>query len=129
MRGIAHVITIYSSVPSVEQIAIYSVLIRSLRELKDEYIIFEFEDCDKDTNGIDDLIFYQLCVDHDRTMHVEFRLGPPGKWRLYARECSVEEAVDLFNLLNKTRKSPILDGWRDTTAEVTDASRFLLGKE
>ena len=115
MRGISHKICILSSQPSLEQIVIYMNLIRSLRHLDYEHIVFEFKDADQMHGDEYELAFYQMCVDHDDILHVEICIGSSDDWLMYGKECTVDEAINLFCELNGTRKVPVLDSWKDIT--------------
>ncbi len=115
MCGVSHNISLISAQPSKEQIALYSVLIRSLRDLPYEHVIFVFQDCDKLENPDGQLAYYQICVHHNNILRTEIGTGPTSNWKLYARESTVTEAIDMFKLLNETRKVPSLEGWRDIT--------------
>ncbi len=102
------------------QLIIYSALIRSLRELDYENIVFEFNDPDDMHGPPDELSFYQLCYYNDDLLRVEVRLGPTDDWRLYAKECSADEAISLLHEINRTRAAPSLEGWRDITDKLKD---------
>ena len=114
MRGISHQITIYDGQPTEEQLAIYAVLIRSLRDLPYEHIIFEFADCDEITDE-NELAFFQVCVHHDDLMRVEFRTGPENNGKLFKKECSADEAIELLRTINASRKAPDREGWENIT--------------
>ena len=114
MRGISHEIAIYDGQPTEEQLAIYAVLIRSLRDLPYEHIIFEFADCDEITDE-DELTFFQVIVQNDDLLRVEFGIGPADNWKLFKKECSADEAIELLRTINASRKPPDRDGWENIT--------------
>ena len=116
--GISHYIDLNGSHPSEEQVAIYAVLIRSLRDIAYEHIVFNFEDPDIPENLRRGLAFFQVCVAHDQTMHVEIRIDTTNGPTQYSKTCDINESIQLMRDAIATREAPALDGWEDITSSV-----------
>ena len=116
--GISHFIDLNGSHPSEEQVAIYAVLIRSLRDIAYEHIVFDFEDPDVPENLRRGLAFFQICVAHGQTMHVEIRIDTINGPTQYSKTCSINESIQLMRETIATREAPALDGWKDITSSV-----------
>ncbi len=72
MIGISHTINLIDSEPTAEQTAVYTVLARTLRDMKYEHIIFDFQSCESPGENTG-LIILQMCRDSDH-MYVEVRI-------------------------------------------------------
>ena len=116
--GISHYIDLNGSHPSEEQVAIYAVLIRSLRDIAYEHIVFDFEDPNVPENLRRGLAFFQVCGDHDQRMHVEIRIDTANGPTQYSKTCGINESIQLMRDAIATREAPALDGWKDITSSV-----------
>ncbi len=116
--GISHYIDLNGSHPTEEQVAIYAVLIRSLRDIAYEHIVFDFEDPDVPENLQRGLAFFQVCVDHDHTMHVEIRIDTVNGPTQFSKTCGINESIQLMRETIATREPPTLDGWKDISPNV-----------
>ena len=116
--GISHYIDLNGSHPSDEQVAVYAVLIRSLRDIAYEHIVFDFEDPEVPENLRRGLAFLQVCVDHDQTMHVEIRIDTAKARSLYSMCWGIKESIELMRDAIVTREAPDLEGWEDITSSV-----------
>ena len=116
--GISHYIDLNGSHPSDEQVAVYGVLIRSLRDIAYEHIVFDFEDPEVPENLRRGLAFLQVCVDHDQTMHVEIRIDTAKGPTQYSKTCGIKESIQLMRDAIVTREAPDLEGWEDITSSV-----------
>ena len=113
MNGISHTVDLTDATPTEEQIAIYAVLIRSLRDLAYEHILFEFRKCDGTACGLQ---FFQLCRD-GKGIHAEIRTDEPD-FTMYSRTMNDDEAVTLLREMIETRKTPDISDWENITEAV-----------
>ena len=115
MIGISHTINLIDSEPTAEQTAVYMVLARTLRDMKYEHIIFDFQSYESPGESTG-LIFLQMCRDGDQ-MHVEVRIDCP-ELKMYASTMDENDAVDLLREAIHTREAPDVSGWKDITDEI-----------
>lgn len=113
MNGISHSVNLIDAEPTSEQIAVYSVLIRSLRNLPYEHVVFDFQESDKADPGLQ---YYQLCRD-EKELHVEVCINAPS-FKMYAKTVKDEEAIELLREMINTRETPDISDWEDITERV-----------
>lgn len=114
MKGVSHKVNLIDAEPGPELAAVYAVMIRALRDLPYEHIIFEFQDCD--ARGNTGLIFLQMCRD-GKQLHVEVRADEPD-FTMYATKLTDEETISILREAIRTRKAPDVTGWADITEKV-----------
>ena len=113
MNGISHSVNLIDAEPTSEQIAVYSVLIRSLRNLPYEHVVFDFQESDKADPGLQ---YYQLCRG-EKELHVEVCINAPS-FKMYAKTVKDEEAIELLREMINTRETPDISDWEDITERV-----------
>ena len=104
--------------PDAEQLARYAALIRGLRDLPYEHIIFDFSDKEGWNGFFRGLAFYQLCAAFDGLVHAEVAIDTESGRTMYGTECGREEAIALMNRIFETRTAPDVSGWEDITHHV-----------
>ena len=114
MEGISHTISLNKTDPSKEQLAIYAVLIRSLRDRAYEHVVFDFEQCAQPNEG--KLYFLQMARDGEE-LHVEIRYDNPD-FTMYFKQMTDEEAIDLMREMVWTCEIPDLSEWEDITQSI-----------
>ncbi len=46
---------------------------------------------------------------------MEFWTGPENNGKLFKKECSADEAIELLRAINTSRKAPDREGWENIT--------------
>lgn len=114
MYGVSHSVCMLYANPSEEQVAIYAVLIRSLRDMKYEHICFDFMEPGEGKTG---LVFYQVARDGD-LIHAEVRIDRTDGKHMYAIKIADEKVTELLRKLIRTRVAPDVSAWEDITDRV-----------
>ena len=116
--GIPAVIRLENSRPTQAQRTAYAALIRSLRDLPCEHIIFDFLDADRQDGEQIGLVFYQMTRAGDGRLCVEIRLDRADGRRMYRLLCGDSRAVELLDGILTENRVPDLTDWTDITAEI-----------
>ena len=112
--GVSCTVDLSDGNPTREQTALFAEMIRSLRNLPTEFLIFDFMYAGDRPGRQQGMVFCQMCRKGKR-IRAEIRMDGPEEWRLYAMSLETDEAVKLLRKLIRTRTAPDLSGWEDIT--------------
>ena len=114
--GIALKVDWKNRLPDKEELSKYESILRNLRDIPDEFVVFDFmDDEDQIQNG---LCFYQVCVDHEDVLRTEVNIRENEAVKMYARESTRDEAINILRCAVKGEDYMKLPGWRDVTEEI-----------
>lgn len=113
--GVSTEIDLENSQPTAQQLVNYEQMIRNLRYLPGEHLIFDFLDADKEDCEQIGLVFYQVCRAKDHSIHAEIRMDTKDGRRLYRTFCEEDGAVAILDDLVLKNDIPDLDYWEDFT--------------
>ena len=116
--GIHQDINLKGSKPTEDQKQAYGRIIRALRPLPYEHIVFDFLDADKGEKEQIGLVFCQMARRKDGRMDVEVRLDTMDGRKMYRILTDDDRAVEILNGILDTIQAPDLTDWKDITAEV-----------
>ena len=92
--GNKHTVNLWESTPSLEQLGVYAFLIRSLRDMPGDCVVFEFyKDTPQEFGG---LVFIRMCRS-GRRIYAEAQVNEEIT-KLYARSMTEEQAAELVYL-------------------------------
>ena len=114
--GIALTVDLRHRRPDIDEMDIYASKIRHLRDIPDEWIVFDFIDTDDEMQK--GLRFYQVCVDHDDVLRTEVNIRDDEGEKIFMRESTVDEAVSIMRRAVNGIDFMNLPGWREITEEV-----------
>lgn len=94
-------------------------IIRSMREIPDEFIVFIPQPIwiDDTYSRESEVEFLQMCASDD-LMRVEIRVGVDEPCKMYAHYCDKEEAVSIMENMFRDSKCPDVRKWQDVTDEI-----------
>ena len=104
--------------PSLEQIGAYGSLIRGLRDLPFEHVVFSFMDPEQEKSGQTGLVFFQVCRYGGGDVIAEMRLAARSGEKLFRLRCHEDQAVKYLEDILTNGAVPDPDGWQDITRDV-----------
>ena len=113
--GVPIVIDLENSHPTIKQCTMYDGLIRTMRILPGEYIIFDFMNANKEDCEQIGLVFYQVTRDKDGSIVAEIRLDTKTGRKMYRLFCDDDCAVNILNEILMNNQVPDLNDWQDVT--------------
>ncbi len=116
--GIHQEVNLENSKPTDAQKETYGHMIRSLRALPCEYIIFSFLDSDPKDGQQIGLVFYQVMRRRDGRILTEIRLDTRERRKLYRINVDDDRAVGMLMRILETNEVPDLEDWEDFTEDV-----------
>lgn len=116
--GISQTFHLKDSNPTAEQIELYGRMIRSMRPLPCEYIIFSFQGSDKGLEDEPGLQFYQVCREKDGRIDAEIRIDSDSDRKMYRRYVNDDQAVAIMKQILETGEAPDPEDWKDITEKV-----------
>lgn len=116
--GITHELDLKDSAPSEEQITAYGNMMRSLRDLPEEHIIFDFMDADKEDGEQEGLVFIQASRASDNELDFEIRVDTESRRRMYQMITDDNQAVNIMEHILLTKEVPELEAWEEITDRV-----------
>lgn len=116
--GVNHEINLRDSKPTEEQKKVYEQMIRSLRPLPSEYIIFDFLDADKKDKEQIGLVFFQVCREKDGKIDAEMRLDTKQGRKMYGIDVDDDQAIGFLRQMLDRNEVPDTEGWTDFTDKV-----------
>jgi len=116
--GVPIDINLWDSQPSMPQRELYAGMIRAMRPLPYEYIIFEFMDSDKGDCEQIGLVFYQVTRERDGRILAEIRLDTRDGRRMYRLYCDDDVAVGILGDILSGNPIRDLSHWEDITDTV-----------
>ncbi len=116
--GVSTEINLENSDPTDAQRAAYACMIRGLRDLPLEHVIFEFLNADKEDCEQIGLVFCQMARAGDHELCVELRLDKADGRHLYRLFCDDDRAVEILDFILVKNDVPDLTGWTEITDQV-----------
>lgn len=117
-RGIPSEVDLRDTRPTEDQKKAFASMIRALRPLPCEHIIFSFMDPDKEDREQIGLVFYQLVREKDGRIDAEIRLDTATGRKMYGIRTDDDGAAAILNGILETGEAPDLEDWEDFTEEV-----------
>ena len=114
--GITCEISLIDDDPTEEQAVLFERLIRSLRDMPTEFLIFEFRNAKNGPGEQQGLVFFQLCRENG-AIHSEVRIDRKDGIHMYARRMNDGETIGLLRWMIRTRTAPDINGWEDITEQ------------
>lgn len=115
--GVGCEINLIDAEPTEEQIALFAVMIRAMRDIPTEHVIFDFMNANYGPGMQQGLVFYQVCR-AGKKIHAEIRIDRAEGRFMYSTTMEDDEATELLRQLIRTRMPPDLAGWKDITEKV-----------
>lgn len=116
--GVSVTVDLEDSRPSLEQIGAYGSLIRGLRDLPFEHVVFSFMDPEQEKSGQTGLVFFQVCRYGGGDVIAEMRLAARSGEKLFRLRCHEDQAVKYLEDILTNGAVPDPDGWQDITRDV-----------
>ncbi len=114
--GISQEVNLMDSKPSEQQLCSFAAMIRGLRDLPLEHIVFLFLDPDKEDCEQLGLVFYQLVREEKGGIVSEIRLDTAAGRKMYRLKCDEDRAISTLNEIILMEGIPDLKDW----VEITD---------
>ena len=114
--GISQEVNLMDSKPSEQQLCSFAAMIRGLRDLPLEHIVFLFLDPDKEDCEQLGLVFYQLVREEKGGIVSEIRLDTAAGRKMYRLKCDEDRAISTLNEIILMEGVPDLKDW----VEITD---------
>ena len=109
-------INLFDKSVSPRQISAYEKKVRALRDLPNEFVIFDLVSADGPIKE-KQLSFYQLCRDGDG-MHIEVNFHDANGPSQYYKKVSIDESVEMMKFVLARKGFPNVRGWKNITEEV-----------
>ena len=119
--GVSVTVGLEDSKPSPEQIGAYGSLIRSLRDLPFEHVVFTFMDPEEEKSGQTGPVFFQACRYEGEDVIAEMRLAARSGAKMFRLRCHEDQAVKYLEDILTKGVVPDPDEWQDITRDVFPA--------
>ena len=113
--GISQEINLIDSRPTEAQLRSFEYMIRGLRDLPYEHIMFTFMDPDKKDCEQMGLVFYQLIRGEEGSIIAEIRLDTKEGRKMYGLRTDEDQTIAILNQIIIMDEVPDLSGWQDIT--------------
>ena len=116
--GVSTFVDLIDSRPTDAQLQAYAHMIRALRDLPYEHIVFTFMNPDRNDREQLGLVFYQLARAGEDAVVAEVRLDTKKGRRMYRLETNEDRAAAILNEIIIMDGAPDLTEWTDITEAV-----------
>lgn len=116
--GIHQEINLQDSQPTEAQKQTYGDMIRAMRPLPCEYIIFSFLDADKGEKEQIGLVFYQVTREKDGQIVAEIRLDTKDGRTMYRIHADDDQAIGTLKCILDQNAVPDLSSWENVSEEI-----------
>ena len=116
--GIPQEINLIDSKPTETQLKSFEYMIRGLRDLPSEHIVFTFMNPDKKDCEQLGLVFYQVVRGSEDAVIAEIRLDTKEGRKMYRLRTDEDQAITILNQIIIMDEVPDLTAWQDITNSV-----------